>query len=607
VGGWLVAWRSDGRVPDAGKWRRSLRVALRYGGQWTEHRVDGTLVGTWKRGAGEFPCSGELFCRDRAVVGWVGQCIDDGGDASPRAAALLAGERLHDRELADLNGPFAAVMARDRPFEVRVVTDRHRHYPVYVHRGSGVVVASTEIRCVVPWLARVRIDQDSVDMLLRCGELIDRMTMLHEVDLLPPGTVLTDTGTGPRERRYWTMCHHGSSGASIAETADVLADRIRTAVRRIERLTPRLGVTLSGGLDSRMILDLCEHPEAVPSFTWGLPGCRDIRCASRFAALVKSPHTVKEWDVASFPPLWERGVDLTAGSFGIDSMFMLPFVALLAASCDVVLNGLAGDAMLGGNFLKYSWLREPDIERLGALAWRWRVSPAEDLLVDGLTGRAPGPSSAGSRWVASVAARSGARPVDRQNAGLYETRVFRFTNSGTMLLRSGVESHAPFWDRDFVDAAIAVRQEHKYKHRLYLEVMKRAAPRAASVPWQRTNLAPARGFLANLAAMAAHRLALEAGARLGVDVLKSYAVAAPAAWLRAGWSPRVEEVLAEERLSARGLVRPGVVRNLWRAHLAGEDHTRQLGALVSIELFARQVIDASDIDREGSSREDASA
>ena len=570
-----------------------MREALRYGGAKAEHRSGRVALGAWRRNGGEFPRSGTISPYAGTQVAWIGQCVEDSGDATGQAISLMAADKFDDSLVATLNGPFAAVAFRERPFEVRVVTDRHRHYPVYVHRGSKVVVASTEMRCVVPWLERVALDRDSVDMLLRCGELIDRMTMLEGVEMLTPGTVLSDFGRGPTDRRYWSMRHDGSRGGNLGATAEHLAKRIKTAVRRIQAVTPRLGVTLSGGLDSRMILDLCERPEGVPSFTWGLPGCRDIVCASKFAALVKSPHTVKHWDPEAFPPLWPRGVDLTAGSYGVESMYMLPFVPLLASACDVVLNGLAGDAILGGNFLKYSWLGERDVMRLGRVVWRWRVSEGEDRLVDQLTGRGPGDTAAGERWTVSIASRKGARPVERLNDWLYENRVFRNTSCGTMLLRAGVESHAPFFDRDFIDSVIAVRQEHKFKHRLYLEVMRRAAPQAASVTWQRTNIAPARGYLANLAAMAFHRAATQACAPFGFNPFRSLAVADTGGWLRGPWRRNVDEILFNNQTLDRGLVNPDVARQMWNSHLNGADHTRQLGVLIAIEFFARQMIDGT--------------
>jgi asparagine synthetase B (glutamine-hydrolysing) len=591
VAGWLVAWSQDESQPDSNAWAQSTRAALRYGGSLSEYRGERVALASWRRGQGEFPLSGTIVQRADAQVAWVGQCVDDAGDATEQAISCVASDPFDGAQVAALNGPFAAVIVREKPLRVRVLTDRYRHYPVYVHRGSKVVVASTELRCVVPWLAQTELDRDSIDMLLRCGELIDRMTMLRGVELLPPATVLDGGARGFTERRYWAMRHDGSGAGSLKATAELLAQRLTTAVRRLEAVTPRLGITLSGGLDSRIILDLCKHPERVPSFTWGLPECRDIVCASQFARVVKSPHVVKHWDPPAFSPLWSRGVDLTAGSFGIESMFMLPYVGLLGSACDVVFNGLAGDVILGGNFVKGPWMREQDAMQLGRAVWRWRVPLAQDLLVDRLTGSKAGESSSGERWAASIAARGGARPVERLNDWLYENRIFRTTNCGTMLLRGGVESHAPFFDRDFVDAVLRVDLEQKVKHRLYLEVMKRAAPRSASATWQRTNLAPGCGFYANLGAMAFQRLVGMAGGAIGMQTFPRLKVADPAGWLRGPWRRRVEEIILDGRFFERKLLDPSVVRETWQAHLNGADYSRQIGVMVAVELFARLAID----------------
>jgi hypothetical protein len=272
-------------------------------------------------------------------------------------------------------------------------------------------------------------------------------------------------------------------------------------------------------------------------------------------------------------------------------MYMLPFVPLLGEACDVVLNGLAGDAILGGNFLKSAWLGETDPLKLGRAVWRWRVTANQDAVVDRLTGRSAGISSSAERWAASIAARPGARPVERLNDWLYENRVFRNTNCGTMLLRAGVESHAPFFDRDFIDAVLGARFEHKVKHRLYLQVMKRAAPLAASVTWQRTNLAPARGYAMNLAAMAMQKVVTQAMSPFGIHPFAALKVADPAGWLRGPWRQDVEAHIIDRRFAQRGLVNHDVVREIWRAHLDGADYSRQIGVLVAIESFARLMLD----------------
>jgi asparagine synthase (glutamine-hydrolysing) len=590
VAGWLLAWSRDDMPPDTTRWARSTAAALRYGGAMSERRDGRIALAAWRRDAGEFAHSGTLADVGDAPLAWIGQCVEDNGDATEAAISCVAAPIFDESAAGRLNGPFAAAMARVKPFEVRVVTDRHRHYPVYVHRARAVTVACTEMRCVIPWLESAQLDLDAVDMLLRCGELIDGRTLLQGIEVLAPGTILRDSRSGHTELRYWTMRSDGADMPLASSAAD-LAQALKRSVRRLEAVSPRLGITLSGGLDSRIILDLCERPDRVPSFTWGLPGCRDIVRASEFAALVHSPHVVRHWEPEAFVPLWSRGVDLTGGSCGIEGMFMLPFVPLLSSSCDVLFNGLAGDVILGGNWLKHSWLEESDIAQLGRAVWRWRVPEGHDALVDRLLGRQPGPSSPREQWIASISKREGARPIERLNDWLVENRIFRTTNCGTMLLRGGVESHAPFFDRDFIDILSRARQGHKFKHRLYLDVMNRVAPRSASVPWQRTNVKPAMGYYANLGAMAYQNIVRRLSGPLGIKPFRDLPVADPAGWFRGPWRASFEQLIFGGRFSQRGLVRYEVARQMWEEHLAGVDHTRQLSVLVAIELFARQAID----------------
>ncbi len=592
MAGWVVAWTRDGSEIDPQRWASTLSACTRLGGEAEQSTRAGAGLAAWRRTSGEFPCSGRLtHARLGTHTAFVGQVLSDAGaDDSLAAIGQFETGGADDAAMARLNGPFAMCTIGPGPRDVRIASDRHRHYGVFVHRGARWTVASTDLGCVLPWLDRVEIDRDSLDLLVRTGELIDRMTLVKGVEVLPPACVLSDDGSGPRERTYWEMRHREDWRDDPETIARRLGELLAQSVRRIERANPRLGVTLSGGLDSRFILGLCERRREIPSFTWGLPGCRDIACAAAFARRIGSPHTIRHWNPPEFPPLWPAGADLTAGSFGIESMHMLPYVGLLARHADVILNGLAGDVMYGGNFLKASWLRETSVEALAATSWRWRVGEGIDAWGDRLLGAS---ARSRGRWVHSISsgAESGVRPVLRLNDWLYPNRVFRYTNSGTALLRWGVESHAPFFDRDVVDAALRVPQEMKLKHRLYLRALAHACPDAAATPWQRTMVPPAWGFWANTGSMAMQRIVRVGLKKVGVEAWKSNSVADLPGWLRGLWAGDVERLLFDGRLAGRGLVDDASLRSAWESHKAGENLTRPLAALIAVECFARRWMD----------------
>lgn len=592
MAGWVLVWSRNQEPLAPERWQRCLRVIAQDDTIVATHEDRAVALGTWHRTAGEFPYSGKLTHHDDGTVtAWVGQCLEDDGDASDRAIELLGRAMPDLDEVARLNGMFAAAIVHPAAGGVSVWTDRHKHYPVYAADTDDWRVASTELRCVLPWLTGRTLNLEAIDLLLRTGELIDRMTLLKEVDVVPSATWLHDDGRELSARRYWRLRFAPEDGLGARQVVERVGAALTTALRRIQATNTQLGVPLSGGLDSRLLLGLCAQPQQVPSFTWGLPECRDIQCAASFAAAVGAPHHVRHWEPAGMPAAWRRGVVASAGGFGVHEMHVLPFVDLVAEHCTAVLNGLAGDALLGGNFLKWSWLREPRLEPLAEMTWGWRVSPEQDMHVNRILKRRDAIGAGRRAWVQSIQQHNHTRPAAALNEWLFENRVFRFTNCGTLLFRQRVESYAPFFDRDVVDLLLRVPLESKLKHGLYLRVLRHACPAAANVRWQRTMLPPAWGYWPNLASMAGQRALQRAARALGRDAFPGLAPAKPTEWFRTQWRKATENLLLGERTLDRGLFDPEALRVLWRAHQAGANLTTQLGTLLTIELFAREMVD----------------
>src|SRR6185295_3082420 len=209
-------------------------------------------------------------------------------------------------QVAALNGEFAAAAVDSKTGTLRLWTDRHRHYPVYVWRGNGMTAASTELACVVPFIPKPALDLRSIDLFMRVGEFIDGRTPLEGVEVLPSGACVQDGPAGTT--RYWRLRHRGDASIGIDAAASELAARLTAAVRRLQARYPRLITPLSGGLDSRLILGLCRNPATVPSVTWGDAGCRDLLYAEAFAARIGSPHRSFPFDPAGFAARWTDGV-----------------------------------------------------------------------------------------------------------------------------------------------------------------------------------------------------------------------------------------------------------------------------------------------------------
>ena len=80
-------------------------------------------------------------------------------------------------------------------------------------------------------------------------------------------------------------------------------------------------------------------------------------------------------------------------------------------------------------------------------------------------------------------------------------------------------------------------------------------------------------------------------ALLGYRVAQPRPYADYGAWMRRELRPWVEATLLARQSLDRGYFAPAYIRNLVAEHMAGCDHTRRLGVLLTLELWHRQFID----------------
>ncbi len=598
MSGWLVLRNLDGAPVDLEVWRAALsRIRERHDS--LDQVCNGACaLGAWRRQSGEFSASGRVHSVSpdkNARVAWIGQCVDDGGDATDEALRLTPSISADAASKAlALNGAFAAACLDERQERITIVSSRFAHYPVYVYRSRDLWAASTAIECLIPLIGSPRIDPAAVNLILRSGELVDRMTLVEGVEALPGAIVLQVDEDGVREEIYWRYRTEHDAAISRRTAVNELADAFVKGVRRIEKATERKVIPLSGGLDSRLILASCERPEEIPSFTFGPDSCRDARFAARLAERLGSPHSGLDFPVDAYPDLWDDAVMASAGCFGLRDMFILPFVDLLAERGDVALNGLLGGGALGGEYQQKSWRQAPNLETLATATWSWRSRSNERELIDALMPDGRSSLEAEAMWRNSVTADRSGRPMERLNDWIVISRNSRYVNHGSSFLRLRLESHSPFLDSDFVDVLLKTPLEWRYLHRLYIDVLKRVSWSAASVPWDRTCVPPAWGNAAVLGALGVQKIIRLAMSRLGKQAFSGALYADPAIWIRDEWKAPLHSILFSDESRHAGVFNPEGVEAIWRDHMdRGADHSRTLGIMAAIEILRKNAFDAS--------------
>ena len=198
-------------------------------------------------------------------------------------------------------------------------------------------------------------DDEGLADFLRFGCTLDWRTLFRDVKLLPGASLWSFDGQACVKRRYFVPSTWESQPPLAAASFE---ERFRETFTRI---LPRyfqsdseIGISLTGGLDSRMIM-ACrpETPHGLISYTFaGQDGdTLDVRLAARVASACRVPHHVLRIGhdfFSDFASLADRTVYVTDGCFGICGAHEIYLNSLARKLAPIRLTGNFGSEILRG-------------------------------------------------------------------------------------------------------------------------------------------------------------------------------------------------------------------------------------------------------------------
>jgi asparagine synthase (glutamine-hydrolysing) len=305
------------------------------------------------------------------------------------------------------------------------------------------------------------------------------LTVLKGVRKLPPATVLVVEPDNTRvETRYWDPPHtraRGHDGMDEQQWADAVLGALRIAVRRRMISDVPVGVLLSGGLDSSLIVALLADAgqRDLATFSIGFDGAAgqegdEFRYSDQIAREFGTEHQC--WRVGPRRVLDALDGALEAMSEPMSSHDAVAFYLLseeVSRRYKVVQSGQGADEIFAG----YSWYPPlASADGMGDDVYAAEFLDRDeqelaDLLTPGFhTAEADAPSR---RFIESDFARPGAdTPLDRAlrldtHTMLVDDPVKRVDN---MAMAWGLELRTPFLDHELVELAAACPPELKLAH-----------------------------------------------------------------------------------------------------------------------------------------------
>jgi asparagine synthase (glutamine-hydrolysing) len=496
--------------------------------------------------------------------------------------------------LPHLNGAFFVLLWDPTSRTLAAANDRYGLYPMYwAHNGGRFCLASRVLCSVLAGVVDGEWNAQCLANLLTLDDMLGEATMVKGVSTYPQATILTKKDDDLHWNRYWSYEYANEPPSDSFETlAREAGLRLKEAVRRQTRRAERIGVTLSGGLDSRCLAAAADHAGVtVETSTWGMKGCYDRRFAKRVAALYGMEHHDHDYNYGGFESRFAEGARSFEAMANLFDAHMLAHVHLLDEHSDCILNGYAGGLVLGGSFLKRAWMDPIPDEELEKRLFAWRNTllreeALKDALGEGVTLET---DDYPSHFYREALARiEGHSPPNKTDRFFLENRQRRLTAMGTVLMRLSVESAAGFFDYDLMDLMLRLPPEWRIDHRFYLAMMRMTFPEAGMVPWERTLLSATAPEWLTFPARAALKVSRVFEGSLGWPRIAARQSPVDfARWLRGPMKNWMNEVICSRDDTADEALSAAFCERVWKEHLAGTDRTRLVGAIAAIRGFAQ--------------------
>jgi asparagine synthase (glutamine-hydrolysing) len=379
--------------------------------------------------------------------------------------------------LERLVGMFAFCLVEHASGRCVLARDRLGKKPLYLHelRDGGLRIASSLPAIVAGGGVDTRVDPVALHHYLSFHSIVPApRTILRGVRKLPPATVLVLEPDGRRrERRYWDPPFERDPARadwSASDWQDAIMDALRVAVGRRMVADVPVGILLSGGLDSSLIVALLaeQGQHGLATFSVGFEDVADREGDEfEFSDLVAAEfatdhHQIRVGRDRLVPALPHAIRAMSEPMISHDAVAFYLLSEAVSKERKVVQSGQGADEVFAGYYW-YPPLLEDEGDGLDV--YTRAFFDRDDPGVRGLLGEewvAEGdPSRAlAASWFAAEGAGSAIDRGLRLDAEvmLVDDPVKRVDN---MTMAHGLEARTPFLDHELVELAALCPPEHK--------------------------------------------------------------------------------------------------------------------------------------------------
>lgn len=369
--------------------------------------------------------------------------------------------------LHEVDGYFCAALYDSELKKLLLITDRLGMRPLYLYSKDESFAWACEVKqlLALPFVDQ-KIDVTSAPCFMELGYLLEDHTWFEHIKLAHPASIYTyDLSNKNLDRKYyWLWSDIKQQDVSFNDAVDALCDLLPQAVAKRFNPNERIGIALSGGLDSRLIFAAAN--ELYPdyrgyAYTFGRLGSGDVQVAKQVAVRGHWEHevfdlSIEDWFEKRKPMVWT-----TEGMLSMLQMHGAEYMPLLAEKIDINLSGYAGDVVAGGGYITDDNADQRISQNLAIKFYKGQIGLAD--------------------------INNTFYNIPHIEPHVYMNRVRRFTNVGTINALPYIQLRKPFMDNNVMEFMFSITDYHKKGNKLYAAaLLKRYPDYFTDIIWQKT-------------------------------------------------------------------------------------------------------------------------
>lgn len=237
-------------------------------------------------------------------------------------------EEMGLKFIEKLNGWFSGLLVDLRERKVVLFNDRYGLNRIYYHENARGFYFASEAKALLKVLPTLRqLNMSSLGEFFSCGCPLQNKTLFSGVSMVPGGSawMFSPAQKTNKDSYFRPAVWESQAPLSGADYYEKLKETWARILPRYFRGKEQIGISLTGGVDGRMIMAWANRPpNSLPCYTFGgmFRDCVDVNIARQVARICQQPHQVipvgRDF-LSQFPALAEKTVYVTDGAMDVSA------------------------------------------------------------------------------------------------------------------------------------------------------------------------------------------------------------------------------------------------------------------------------------------------